>query len=367
MLERFRLLSNLTEQQRQLIESVSKEEFFRKGDRIFEEGECSHEIYFLISGKVDLYKIEPETHHDLKFKQMFPGQSFGEMSFVDNSPRSCSVVAAEDSKAYILDKENLLKRSPEAIEVVNALTLATTRQVNSYLRYLSDRHVEKLQEQIEDLQERTDFGYFLVFLLVLMLGMAIVNAGINEFFPPTILTSQLFSWVFLIVGFGIPLALSAWKTRLSAKEIGFTKVKLKKSAIDGILFTSIGVAIAIAVAASVDRLVPGQHLIQNLRNATVPVGDWFYFIHSYIQEALRAVVQISIQRFLMNKSQLVAIGATALIFGVCHMHFGLIAILLTLITSVIFGLIYIRTYNLLGVSIFHFVMGVVVFKNLLGY
>ncbi|MDJ1170962.1 cyclic nucleotide-binding domain-containing protein [Roseofilum sp. BLCC_M154] len=367
MLEKFTLLSELTESQRQQVEKACDRRFYAKGDILFQENDTTDEIYFLLSGKVELCKIELGTQNNLKFKEMFPGESFGEMSFIDGSPRSCSIIAAEDSEVYILDRHKLIDTASEVSEIISTFGLTITRQVNSYLRYLSDRHVSTLQEQINELQERTNFANFLVFLLIVLFITAIVNSAIHQFFSESVLKTKLFSWSFLIIGFGIPLVLASWKTKLSPQEIGFTTKNLKRSTMDGILLTSIGIFLVLLICVVVDAIIPGSHLVQNFRNMTLPLSSLTYFVHSYIQEALRAIIQISLQKFLVYRKEISAICITALTFSMCHMHFGIVAIAVTLFSSILFGFIYIRTYNLLGVSIFHFIMGFVVFKTLLGF
>jgi membrane protease YdiL (CAAX protease family) len=40
-----------------------------------------------------------------------------------------------------------------------------------------------------------------------------------------------------------------------------------------------------------------------------------------------------------------------------HLHFGFAAVILTLVSSVVFGLFYLRNRNLAGVTLFHFIAG----------
>jgi len=90
--------------------------------------------------------------------------------------------------------------------------------------------------------------------------------------------------------------------------------------------------------------------------------SWSYLVHSFLQEFVRATVQISIQRFFEQSKTSYAIILTALLFANVHSHFGLEAVLVTLVASIIFGWIYSRTYNLIGVSIVHFFAGWMAFN-----
>lgn len=367
MLEIFQLTTNLLPEQREQVERACERFFFPRGKTLFSEGERSNEIYFLISGRVALSKTEESSQNTLIFKEMFPGESFGEMSFIDDSPRSCNIVAVEDSEVCVLSKERLLATANDARSIVRILRETAMGQVSNYLRCLSDRHVEALQAQIRELKERTNFGYFFVFLTILLFIAALVTACLNILFPDAWLKQTWFSWVYLLVGFGAPLAIAAFKTNLTPRDIGFTKINIRKSIIDGVVFTSIGVALVVAFAFAADAIEPDTQYKENLLSFSIPLSTALYFFHSYIQEALRAMIQVAIQRFLVNNRTVMSIVVTSILFAICHMHFGIVAILVTLLSCPVFGVIFIRSNNLLGVSIFHFFMGVVVFKVLLGF
>ena len=49
---------------------------------------------------------------------------------------------------------------------------------------------------------------------------------------------------------------------------------------------------------------------------------------------------------------------TSMMFGVFHIHFGLAAFAVTIISCIIFGLFYLRHENIVGVTLLHFFLGV---------
>jgi len=64
---------------------------YTAGDTILEEGEPAKEMFVVRSGKVAI-RVHGET-----VEEVSPGGMFGEMALIDHSPRSASVVAAEDT------------------------------------------------------------------------------------------------------------------------------------------------------------------------------------------------------------------------------------------------------------------------------
>jgi len=194
MLENFQLLANLNDRQRQVVEDVCFLRSYEEGEYIIKEGESTTDIYFLISGKVELYKIEPNTQNNIK-----SGQSFGEMSFVDGSPRSSSVKAATPVAVYVLSKQALLDRVSDPQETINILAATIIHQVNDYLRSLSDRHIMAIQKQIDELKERNRFGVFFVSTVIFLFAITILNAILDDFFPNYNVASILFNWAYLFI------------------------------------------------------------------------------------------------------------------------------------------------------------------------
>ena len=86
---------------------------FPKGSLIFAEFEPGSSFYLIQSGRVQLIKIINGFEKNLDILQ--PGEIFGEMAILDNSPRSASAIAYDDVMALEFNKENfeiLMKGNP---------------------------------------------------------------------------------------------------------------------------------------------------------------------------------------------------------------------------------------------------------------
>ncbi len=69
------------------------------GDAVFTEGERGAEMFGLISGEVELRK------GDHTVAVLEPGDTFGELALVDDSPRSLTAVATEPSVLAVIDEK----------------------------------------------------------------------------------------------------------------------------------------------------------------------------------------------------------------------------------------------------------------------
>ncbi len=77
----------------------------RKGEHIFRQGERQNFMAFIVDGKVDIIKESSDTL-EIIVVTLLPRTYFGEMSFVDEEPRSASAVAKEDATLLILSTDN---------------------------------------------------------------------------------------------------------------------------------------------------------------------------------------------------------------------------------------------------------------------
>ena len=91
----------MTEQGEGEASSLSKfRKSYQKAEPIFEEGSTGSEMYLIYSGKV-LLSVRGENQQ-IPLAELNPGDFFGEMALVDDSPRSATAAAVEDNTELIV-------------------------------------------------------------------------------------------------------------------------------------------------------------------------------------------------------------------------------------------------------------------------
>ena len=90
--------------------------------------------------------------------------------------------------------------------------------------------------------------------------------------------------------------------------------------------------------------------------------SFLYFVHSFLQEFLaRGVMQTGLYELFPlgspRKRRVFAIMLASFAFAITHLPFGLYAIIATFLAGIVFGYVYLKHQNLVGVSIFHFITG----------
>jgi CRP/FNR family cyclic AMP-dependent transcriptional regulator len=98
---------------------------YRKSEVIFEEGSTGSEMYLIHSGRVLLSVRRNETRQS-PLVVLNPGDFFGEMALVDDSPRSATASAIEDdTELIVMDRARFLfmvRQQPEfALSLMHTL------------------------------------------------------------------------------------------------------------------------------------------------------------------------------------------------------------------------------------------------------
>lgn len=79
-----------------------------KGSQIICEGESGEAVYFIISGKAKV-TLYGEQGREIVLSVLKEGDMFGEMSIIDEKPRSANVEAAKELKCLVVNRDRFLK------------------------------------------------------------------------------------------------------------------------------------------------------------------------------------------------------------------------------------------------------------------
>src|SRR5437016_4785505 len=78
-----------------------------EGDNLFEIGDRGESLYIVKSGEVELF-IRDTAGQKIILKVAVKDDLFGEISMLDDRPRSATAVALMDSELFVLDRDDLL-------------------------------------------------------------------------------------------------------------------------------------------------------------------------------------------------------------------------------------------------------------------
>lgn len=108
---------------------------------IFNEGEEGHEMFFILSGEVNIISNHAGIINLLA--QVKPGDVFGEMTLLDKQPRSATAIAASDGLLFVINDSNF----ETIFYMIPEISLSIAKRLSYQLR-------EKNREVNELLKER---------------------------------------------------------------------------------------------------------------------------------------------------------------------------------------------------------------------
>jgi len=125
-LARVDLFSALDKKELQEIARSSQERSYKAGTTIFSQGDTGAGLYVLKSGKVKIVQALDPDKAEEEIGVAGPGDVLGEMSLLDDLPRSGSVVAIEDVTALLLpvwEFRSILRSYPDiALKMLGVLS-----------------------------------------------------------------------------------------------------------------------------------------------------------------------------------------------------------------------------------------------------
>jgi CRP-like cAMP-binding protein len=105
------------------VAAVAREQRFRKGERIYAEGDPGDALYVIIEGRVEARR-DSEVVLTLLSKE-----SFGETSLFDGAPRINEVVATEDTCTLVIDRRDFLDLLADRPELLSGMFRVLSRQL----------------------------------------------------------------------------------------------------------------------------------------------------------------------------------------------------------------------------------------------
>jgi CRP-like cAMP-binding protein len=114
----------------QLAENVTQH-FLEKGDALIEIGDMSDSVFVLRSGWVKIV-IPDDKDGEVVLNHLGPGEFVGELSLIDQKPRSASVIALSEVEALEFKRDDFL----ETLNAYPMLGLYVIANISSRMRYM---------------------------------------------------------------------------------------------------------------------------------------------------------------------------------------------------------------------------------------
>ena len=108
ILENVEIFQGQTREHLDLIAAEMKTRFHKTGDMLFCEGDSGDELFIIIRGAVSVF-ITDDEKQEVLLSELGQGSYFGEMSIIEEAPRSASCRVIEDGEFMILHSSDFFR------------------------------------------------------------------------------------------------------------------------------------------------------------------------------------------------------------------------------------------------------------------
>jgi CRP/FNR family transcriptional regulator, cyclic AMP receptor protein len=135
-LHNIHLFRSLDPKQVELIRGLLKEENYRSGEKVIEEGRAGESLYIVRSGKLRVSRaFDTET---FVLTELGPNDFFGEMSLIDDFAASATVETLTDSSLLKMTREDFKALVGTSSELSSRLWESLARSLNTKIRKTGD-------------------------------------------------------------------------------------------------------------------------------------------------------------------------------------------------------------------------------------
>ena len=128
------LMKALSEDQLLSFARAGELEVYKKEEVVVTEGTLGDAVYLLLAGRVAVTKKEAG---DRILAELEPGEFFGEMSLVEATARSATVVAMEESQIFRLPNQELHRLAENDPQSMNRMLVVIVRTLSGRLRKMN--------------------------------------------------------------------------------------------------------------------------------------------------------------------------------------------------------------------------------------
>jgi CRP/FNR family transcriptional regulator, cyclic AMP receptor protein len=128
-----------------------------KGKVLWEQGEPGNALYVVLSGAVEI-AVKKQTGERLVIETAGPGEFFGEISLLDDGPRSAGALALEDCELIEVDRgdlDELFRLKPSA---AMDLLASLGKRLRETSRLLRGSAAKDINEEAEDKRSAVERG-----------------------------------------------------------------------------------------------------------------------------------------------------------------------------------------------------------------
>lgn len=138
VLKKVALFEGLTQGQLAKVAQIGQTRSYPVGAFLFREGETGQDMFVLTEGKVRISKTVPGIGEEA-LAILEPGQYFGEMAVIEDSPRSADAIAHTSCTVWVIERSKLDQLMFTDKDLAYVLLWTFVRTLSERLRETNDK------------------------------------------------------------------------------------------------------------------------------------------------------------------------------------------------------------------------------------
>lgn len=340
------LFENIDPKYHEILESISHVHTASETQVLFKKGVQQEYLYILLEGSFEIVGYDDFGELKVAVLSTF-GDVVGESAILGGKTVA-SVSIKKGTRYYALNASQLKHRS----DLRHYLSSKVARRSLNKLSRMYEVEMKNRRERI--------FISKTVIITFSILCLSVFYSKFTDFIG--LRPNILWSWLYLFV-FTPLVAIYVKLSKASFAHFGIKKVGAYKSIVDGLIFSFVFVLLYCLSILVYSKFSFGflEQVFLNFFKPSFGMSA-LYLAHCYLQEFLaRGVLQKGLHGLIdigSPKARLfISVFIASLAFGVTHDNFGFWAMIMTTLAGFVYGYVYVRTNNILGVTIFHFFSG----------
>lgn len=351
------IMNGLTDEELEQVRKLLTKQEIESNETVIEEGEQSTDLYLIAEGEVSVLKWDEAKLFQLPVGTLVEGDMFGEMSFLDKSPRSSTVDTNKKTVLYRLAREDLDRNLPGMQDILTKI-IGNVATINiQRLRAGNKAQVKTLRSSLRTFQVRIDQST-LVILLSIFFGIfnVLKFLPIQNWIALPSPFLEWFSWFILLV----PTLITIKKMRYYLNDFGVTSAYLKKVLLEAPFFIVGGTLLVLLAKEVWPKFMPAA-LYPFVWD---PLWIAVYFLYCLAYEFLaRGVIVTSLKNLIGEERGRKAVFFSSFFMTLVplfsYLNLRWETLLITFMANLLLGAIYLRYKNIGGVALIHFVVGLI--------
>jgi len=334
------------------------------------EGAAATELFVIRAGRVEVTKRAADANRAHRLTTLGPGDSFGELTFVDRGPRSASIRTLEQTTLVVLPMAALDAATSDDAAMRARMLAGLAAFLAGRLRGVSEVTATALQHELELAETRVAMATFLTYVVFIMVGYGFAMRFVADMAKTAADTTLV--TIPILLGFALPLYAMMLRSGEPIATYGLTRRGAGAAIRDAVVWSVPFLVAAAALKIAVLRGAVGLEdapvfAVGGFRDPTVTrSAAWFALAMSVAYVALvpiqefiaRGALQSPLARFLVGpRATLMAIVIANALFTAAHLYLSTTFALIAMVPGFLWGGLYARHGTLVAPIVSHALLG----------